>query len=120
MEKDIVKVITCGQVQDYLNDYYKKNNEKISFYEAYHQMKSNEIQGKQEKLNSFLKWNTRNKLDFDEFYHRLPVETESIKRNLNTKGIPEVVEEFLFPGKDAVILKYAYNTGLDLIPIKTA
>lgn len=109
-----MKVITCGQVQHYLNDYYKKNDEKISFYEAYHQMKSKGIQGKEEKLNSFLKCNISNKLDFQEFYHRLPVEAESIKRNLNTKGIPEVVEEFLFPGKDAVVLKYAYNTGLDL------
>lgn len=109
-----MKVITCGQVQDYLNDYYNKNKEKISFYEAYVQMKSKGIQGKEEKLNSFLKWSISNRLDFQEFYHRLPVETESIKRNLNTKGIPEVVEDFLFPGKDAVILKYAYNTGLEL------
>lgn len=109
-----MKVITCGQVQEYLNDYYKENNEKISFYESYVQMKSKGIQGKEEKLNSFLKWNISNILDFQEFYHRLPVENESIKRNLNTKGIAEVVEEFLFPGKDAVILKYTYNTGLDL------
>lgn len=37
-----------------------------------------------------------------------------MKKNINEKGVSLVVEDFLFPGKDALILKYANNTGLDL------
>ncbi|WP_459482369.1 helix-turn-helix domain-containing protein [Clostridium saccharoperbutylacetonicum] len=109
-----MKVITCGQVQEYLNDYYRNTREKLSFYEAYIQMTANGICGKDEKVESFLKWEIKNVLEFQEFYHKLPVETKSIKKNVNANGISEVVEDYLFPGKDAVILKYAYNTAIDL------
>lgn len=114
MANYLVKGITCGKVQEYLNNYYRNNGGKISFYEAYIQMTSNGIQGKDEKLESFLKWDISRIIEFQDFYHKLLVETESMKKNMNSKGASEVVEDFLFPGKDAVILNYAYNTGLDL------
>lgn len=114
MANCLVEGITCGKVQEYLNNYYRNTGEKISFYEAYIQIVSNGIQGKDEKLESFLKWDISRIIEFQDFYHKLLVQTESMKKNMNSKGVSEVVEDFLFPGKDAVILKYAYNTGLDL------
>ena len=114
MENNIMEAIICGQVQEYLNNYYENNGVKLSFYDAYIQMDNKGIKGKSEKLESFFEWDIKEVSDFQYFYHKLPVVTESIKKNINVNGVSEIVEDFLFPRKDALILKYSYNTGLDL------
>lgn len=106
--------ITCGQVQAYLNNFHRNNGEKLSFYEAYIQITKKGMQEKSEKRISFMEWDINRISEFQDFYHKLPVETESMKKNVNEKGVSLIVEDFLFPRKDALILKYAYNTGLDL------
>lgn len=107
-------VITCGQIQEYINNNYKNNDMKLSFYEAYIQMIKNGIDGKSEKVKSFLDWDINKSSEFQDFYDKLPVETAIMKKNINEKGIALLIEDFSFLKRDAAILKYAYNSGLDL------